>query len=459
MELRDGVGVGTPEVADLRPRISAGLAAFRTAMAARERPMVTVIEDIHLADGASLEVLRHTLAMPAQGAELLVLTTRPEGPPPPAVDVTIAVGDLVGGELRALISDRLGDAATPLNIAAVLARGGGNPLFVEELAQAVREAGDDVPATARDVVAARIDRLTPKAKTALRFAAVIGGTLRSRLLEELLAEEPLALARSNIPTHSTSSSTSWSRPASCRAAADGELAFARGLVREVVYESLSARAQRDAHARVGRLLASRFFAGREEPPAVIAEHLERGGELAAAAAFWLRAGRLALAASDAEAAATHFTRVLDLERELGSAPPTPTSKARRREALAGRENAHRLAGDLDLACRRPRRAAAAVRGRAARLADVAIRRAQRLLRVGDYAGASAATVIAEDHAVAAGDDRAARRGAARPRRDPRAARPVRRGAAGRRRCARAVRARGRGRRRDGARWSAAAAST
>ena len=52
----------------------------------------------------------------------------------------LEVGDLVGGELRALIADRLGDAATPLNIATVLARGGGNPLFVEELAQAVREA-------------------------------------------------------------------------------------------------------------------------------------------------------------------------------------------------------------------------------------------------------------------------------------------------------------------------------
>jgi hypothetical protein len=191
MELRDGVAVGTPEVADLRPRISAGLAAFRTSMVDRNRPLLTVIEDIHYADGASIEVLRHTLAVPAQGPELLILTTRPDGPPPPAVDATIAVGDLVGGELRALISDRLGDAATPLNIAAVIARGGGNPLFVEELAQAVREAGDDVPATARDVVAARIDRLTPKAKAALRLAAVMGGTLRARLLEELVAEEPL----------------------------------------------------------------------------------------------------------------------------------------------------------------------------------------------------------------------------------------------------------------------------
>src|SRR5690606_41094419 len=109
----------------------------------------------------------------------------------PVVDVVLPVGDLVGDERRALIADRLGDAATPINIEAVVARGGGNPLFIEELAQAVREAGEDVPATARDVIAARVDRLTPKAKTALRFAAVLGGGVRARLLEELLDEASL----------------------------------------------------------------------------------------------------------------------------------------------------------------------------------------------------------------------------------------------------------------------------
>ena len=41
----------------------------------------------------------------------------------------------------------------------------------------------------------------------------------------------------------------------------------------------------------------------------------------------------------------------------------------------------------------------------ARLADVAIRRAQRLLRLGDYAGATDATMVAEDRAVTAADDR------------------------------------------------------
>src|SRR6185437_13409190 len=134
MELSSGVGIGAPEVSDLRPRISAGLATFRAATHEGERRRLTVIEDIHLADGPSLEVLRHSLAVPAPGAELVVLTTRTDGAAPPNVDAEIVVEDLVGAELRALIVDRLGPAATASNVAAVIARGGGNPLFVEELA-------------------------------------------------------------------------------------------------------------------------------------------------------------------------------------------------------------------------------------------------------------------------------------------------------------------------------------
>ncbi|HEU0030246.1 MAG TPA: protein kinase [Kofleriaceae bacterium] len=403
MELRDGVSIGAPEVADLRPRISAGLAAFRVAMTDREHPLLTIIEDVHQADSASLEVLRHSLAVPAHGAELLVLTARPEGAAAPAVDSVIAIGDLVGGELRALIADRLGDHATPVNIAAVLARGGGNPLFVEELAQAIRDAGPDdeeVPASARDVVSARLERLSPKARAALRFASVLGDTIRARLLEELLGETSLEPELAELVDAGF-----LVRPETAVGSSEGELVFARGLVREVVYDSLSARTQRESHARIGRLLASRFFAGRAEPPATIAEHLERGGETAGAAAFWLRAGRVALSASDADVAVACFSRTLVLERELGVVPPTATSHTRRRDALAGREEAHRLQGDLASDPHDLDELQRLCEGDPVRLADVAIRRAQRTMRLGDYANATIATVVAEDHAIAAGSDR------------------------------------------------------
>ena len=363
MELRDGVAMAAREHADLRPRISAGLGAFRLVMASPARPALTVIEDVHLADSASLEVLRHALAMPAHGPELLVLTARPEGPPPPGVDAVLALGDLTGGDLRMLASQRLGDAGSPRALAAVLARGGGNPLFIEELAQAFRDAGaaEDVPASARDVVSARVDRLSARPKTALRFASVLGDTIRVRLLEELLGEDSLDGELDELVTAGF-----VVRPESTAGEAAGDMAFARGLVREVVYESLSPRARRDVHARVGRLLASRFFAGRDEPPGAIAEHLERGGEAAGAAAFWLRAGRLALQASDADAAIACFTRTLALEHALGAAPATATSKGAPPRGAGRPRGGPPPAGRSRRGSRRSRRARRAVRRRGRR---------------------------------------------------------------------------------------------
>ncbi|HEX4452156.1 MAG TPA: protein kinase [Kofleriaceae bacterium] len=408
MELQGGVGTGAPEVSDLRPRLSAGLATFRAAMRARERRRLTVIEDIHLADGPSLEVLRHSLGAPAEGAELVILSSRPEaGEDALHVDAKVAVEDLVGAELRALIADRLGPAATPEHIAAVIARGGGNPLFVDVLAGAVREAaergdgasGSEIPASARDVALARIDRLSPRARAAVRFAAAMNGVVRVRIVEELLGDDGV---------EDTGGGDAFGELVTAgvlvRASGDdGELEFARGLVREVVYDAMPLRAQRDSHARIGRLLAARFFAGREEPPAVIASHLERGGDLAAAAAFWLRAGRLAMTASDADDAVACFTRTLELEHELGEAPVTAAGKTRRREAYAGRELANRLRGDLASHADDVDQLQLLCDDDAHRLADVAIRRAHRLLRTGEFSGAMVATVVAEDLAAGASD--------------------------------------------------------
>ena len=331
MELRDGAA-HLPVTAELRVR----LAACLTAVARAERPghpRVVVIEDLHLADTASVAVLRDWIFGAPDRGELVLATARPEHASFPA-DVTIELADLEGDELIALVTERLAEAATPTAINAVIARAGGNPLFVEELAAAVREAGAaEVPPTARDVIAARVARLPPAAKTVLQYAAVAGDGVRVRILEELTGAGDLASELEELAAEGLLI------PADLAAlgGAEDALAFARGLIREVVYDSLSQRARRDAHLRIGRLYASRFHQGREEPPSVVADHLERGGDGAAAAAFWLRAARLAAGARDWDAALSLWDRVLSLESRLGPDPPTASSSARRFEAHAGRE--------------------------------------------------------------------------------------------------------------------------
>ncbi|MEZ4359795.1 MAG: protein kinase [Kofleriaceae bacterium] len=412
MELRDGTAMGTSDLADLRDRVAGALIVVRRSLLVMRRRIpeterrgltaVVVMENLHHADRVSLETMRHIFSTPEEGPEVFLLTTQDERPPWPFIEDEVELHDLVGGELRALAVDRLGDAATPLNVAAVITRAGGTPLFVEELASAAAHGGDqELPHTAHDVIAARVDRLSAEAKTLLCYAAVLGDVVRARLLEEVLGQGDIGDALEELVHDGWLERRGDVAPES----PEGELSFARGLFREVAYGSLSSRARRDAHARVGRLLVARFFAGREEPPAAIAEHLEHGGEVAAAAAFWLRAGRISLSAGDAETAARHFSRCLDQEEGLGESPPNQPSRVRRREAHLGREEARRLLGDLssddpDLAALQR-----LCEGQPRRLADLANRLAQRQLRRGDHAAALAATLQAEQLARQGGDER------------------------------------------------------
>ena len=341
MELRDGAALVPVAPAELRVQLADGL----TEVARAERPgrtRVVVIEDLHLADTASVAILRDWLFSEPDRAELVIATARPDHPSVPA-DLVLELDDLAGAELDALCADRLAEAATPAAIAAVKARAGGNPLFVEEVATAIGLASGgeaEVPATARDVIAARVAALPPSAKAVLQYAAVAGDGVRARILEELvgaadltdelevLGGEGLLLGREGAA-----------------GGAEDALHAPRGLVREVVYESLSERARRDAHLRIGRLYATRYLQGREEPPSVIADHLERGGDGAGAASFWLRAARLATGAGDRDQALGIWRRVLALEHRLGAEPPTAASWARRWEARLGREALLRAPGD------------------------------------------------------------------------------------------------------------------
>src|SRR5262249_35818638 len=72
----------------------------------------------------------------------------------------------------------------------ILAKAEGNPFFLEQLALHAGEnrgagSGQSLPATIRDVVMARIDRLPEQTKRLLQIAAVIGREFSLRLLDEL----------------------------------------------------------------------------------------------------------------------------------------------------------------------------------------------------------------------------------------------------------------------------------
>ncbi len=134
-----------------------------------------------------------------------------------------------------------------------------------------------VPATLQATIAARIDRLDPKAKRTLSAAAVIGAKFSRDLLDTLGIEpilEDLVVAELVDQVRLTRGP---------------EYVFRHPLIRTVAYESQLKSDRAELHRRVGAAIESRDPAAADQNAALIAEHLEAAGDLRAAYGWHMRA--------------------------------------------------------------------------------------------------------------------------------------------------------------------------
>lgn len=226
--------------------------ALRSAVAVldgvtRHKPVVLGISELHWADDVILEFIDRAMDRLA-GRPLVILTSaRPEL----LTRWTPRGGrhGVLGLHLEPFTDDEAADlldrifegAARPELVEQLLSRSGGNPLFLEELAQLVREAGHDqeLPATLRGLVATRLDALDRAHRRVIDDAAVVGrvggvdellelsgsdGAGLARILADLDGEDLLVVERQR-----------WT--------------FRSDIVREVAYETLTKaeRARRHAH--------------------------------------------------------------------------------------------------------------------------------------------------------------------------------------------------------------------
>jgi DNA-binding CsgD family transcriptional regulator/tetratricopeptide (TPR) repeat protein len=158
---------------------------------------VVVVEDIHWADGATLDLLRFLGRRLHDVSTLLIATYRDDavvvGDP-----LAVTLGDLARQrptrriELAPLSSDAVGVLAvgSPLEAPELYQLTGGNPFFVSEVLRAGMAA---VPPSARDAVLARTAALGTKAWDVLNTAALIGSRVDMRLLESISTYSPSAI--------------------------------------------------------------------------------------------------------------------------------------------------------------------------------------------------------------------------------------------------------------------------
>jgi class 3 adenylate cyclase/tetratricopeptide (TPR) repeat protein len=287
--------------------------------AGREGSAVLLIEDLQWIDEASQALLDEIVEAVAGTELMLLLNFRPEYQAP-WTDLPhygqIDLVPLAEAESAELLGELLGDDP---GVAALAERIGeqtaGNPFFIEELVRALAEDGplegapgayhlaDDaaelaVPESIQALLAARIDRQPEREKHVLQAAAVIGKRFSRELLERV----------ADLPTPELDAAIANLEEAEFLTR-EGEDAFAfrHPLTQEVAYDAQLRERRATLHARVAEALqedAERV----DDRAALIAHHLENGGERREAAG-WRGRG---LAASNPDAARDNWRRVLDL---------------------------------------------------------------------------------------------------------------------------------------------------
>ena len=262
-----------------------------------ERPVLLVAEDLHWADSASLLTLL-TLTRQLSLAPLLVVVTARPSPLPAEVvrfldDViaggasTVHLQPLSPDEVAVLARQMLGQAPGPA-LTAMLAKAGGNPLWVVALLRSLADGGMlrpdgdtvepttfELPAALGDLVVRRLRHLPTATLELLQITAVLGDAVSLRDVASVARRPPAEVV------------------GQLRAAFDAQLldeaedrvVFRHQLVHDAIYQHVPPAARHLLHREAAVALMA---AGAD--PLAVAEHLilgaERGDDEAVA---WLRA--------------------------------------------------------------------------------------------------------------------------------------------------------------------------
>ena len=284
-----------------RERMFSGITELLAA-AARPGRLAIVIEDVHWADGATLDFLTFLARTGRADAITVVATVRSdETPAEPAVSRWLAyargsghareirLGPLTRDEMAEQVSGLTGGQLPPAAWAELYARGEGNPFFTEQLvAEAVAGGGlGGLPARLAELLTARVSDCGPAAWPLLAAVSVAGRPLTEDQLAGVTGLDAGAL---------------------------------RAGLRELASRSLAETApggrHRARHALLAEAAAGRLLPGeRRGLHERLAEALQAGGEALAAEAadHWAAAGR------DAEELAARLTAARAAERVSGYA--------------------------------------------------------------------------------------------------------------------------------------------
>jgi tetratricopeptide (TPR) repeat protein len=301
------------------------------ARASARRPLVVVVEDLHWIDAASLALTPLIESLAGQPI-LVILTYRPDTQPPWAArsHVTqIALQPLSDEESLSVVHSVLarGEVSEPL-VRAIVARGEGNPFFLEELARALSAPGAErdpsgIPAGVQDLLLARINRLPARLRELLQAASVLGREVSPRALQSMTAggDDLGAALRELVGLDFLYADSRGGETTHV---------FRHALTHEVAYGSLLDRRRRELHGRAGRALQDLYAGRAEEVAELLAHHFGRSDDTDKAVDYAILAAERAQRRwANAEALA-HFDTAL---ARLATMPDSRANRLRRIDAV------------------------------------------------------------------------------------------------------------------------------
>jgi adenylate cyclase len=292
-----------------------------------KQPVLILVEDLHWADTASVDLLCQAADQLADRPLMVLFSHRPDTKSPlgaRADQSIIRVPPLSTDQMSALVAGLFPslDGLERLQ-EFVAARAGGNPLFVEEIVRSlvgkgvlVRR-GDrwtstaaceavDVPPTLHGLLLSRVDRLPADARRLLQEAAVLGAVFDEALLRTIatpsssFAANLDGLVRADLlqavgPGHE-----------------GGRYRFTQALLHEVVYQNLLLSRRTEIHERVGRALeqAAGPHPERLTDLEALGHHWSLGTDKLRGARYLAAAGDWARAVYANDDAIRHYERAL-----------------------------------------------------------------------------------------------------------------------------------------------------
>jgi class 3 adenylate cyclase/predicted ATPase len=304
------------------------------------QPLILICEDLHWIDSETHAfLLSHTEQIDSTRI-LLLVNYRPEFQHQwgdTSYFAQLQLEPLGRQEAEALLSALLGaqeDLSQSLR-QLILEKAEGNPLFMEEIVLALREQNafdveaparaffplEVLPPTVQGVLAARIDRLPPEAKSLLQTMSVVGKEFPVSLLVHITEHADDVLHR--LLAQLQQAEFIYQQPTTD----DMEYGFAHALTQEVAYGSLLFERRRALHEQTAQAIETLFARQLDEHYSELAHHYSQSGNVRKAVDYLRLAGEQAVQRSANAEAIDHFTAALELLSSL------PTSAERQLQEL------------------------------------------------------------------------------------------------------------------------------